>query len=258
MSDCKKEQLIDKKDEKVIVELDVDSIGSDILSLAREIQHENIDFEHLTNFQYVLLILQKSLPATFSLLFIFIAETINIMFVGQNSSHDSIAGIGLGTLIMNATGYILCIGLLGGLDTLGAQAFGARQLYLLGLHTHITRISVFLFFLIICCPLFSFSYDICLAIGQSHEISQLASSFVIHMIPGLFFAIQFNASVRYLQSQSYFTPGMYITMATVCIHPLWCYIFVVLCQLDVIGAAYSMACTQLLNLVIISIYILHK
>lgn len=242
--DFKKEYLIEKRKD-----------GEDVLSLAREIQMENINFEHLTNFEYVLLILQKSIPATFSLLFIFIAETINIIFIGQNSSHNSIAGIGLGTLIMNATGYVLCIGLLGGLDTLGAQAFGARQLYLLGLHTHITRISVFLFFLIICCPFFMFSYEICILIGQIHEVSLLASSFIKHMIPSLFFAIQFNASVRYLQSQAYFTPGMYITLFTVCLHPIWCWLLISVLNMDVVGAAYSMGITQFLNLCTMQIYI---
>lgn len=257
MSDKKKEQLIEKRfdDKDVRIELDNLSIGSDVISLAKEILSEHIDFELLTNFDFVWLILQKSLPATFSLLFIFIAETINIIFVGQNSAHDSIAGIGLGTLIMNATGYILCMGLLGGLDTLGSQAFGARHYYLLGLHTNITRISVFLFFLVICCPMFAYSYEICIAIGQSPQIALLASRFVIHMIPSLFFAIQFNTGVRYLQSQAIFTPGMYITLFTVCLHPIWCYFLITVLEMDVIGAAYAMACTQILNFLIMSVYI---
>jgi len=215
----------------------------------------NIDFEILTNFDYFVLIIEKSLPATFSLLFIFIAETINIMFVGHSSDHNSIAGIGIGTLIINATGYILCMGLLGGLDTLGSQAFGAKQLYFLGLHTNITRISVVLFFMFFCCPCFMCSYQICILIGQSEEIAILASSFVNHMILSLFLAIQFNVSVRYLQFQLYFTPGMYITLFTVCLHPIWSYILITFLKMNVVGAAYAMVITQFLNLIIISIYI---
>lgn len=230
------------------------SYSDSIYSLAQKMSKE-IKFEHLTNWGYVSLILQKSLPATFSLLFVFLLETINIVFIGQHSNHESIAGIGLGTLIMNATGYILCMGLLGGLDTLGSQAFGAKNYYLLGLHTHITRISVFLFFVIICCPIFYFSYNICIAIGQSHEISLLASDFIKFMIPSLFFATQFNISVRYLQSQACFSPGMYITLFTAILHPLWCYLLIIVASLDIRGAAYAMGVTQLLNFVIITVYI---
>ena len=75
------------------------------------------------------------------------------------------------------------------------------------------------------------------------------------MIPSLFFAIQFNASVRYLQSQSYFLPGMYITLFTVCLHPIWCYLFIAHAGLNVVGAAFAMTITQILNFIIISVYI---
>jgi Na+-driven multidrug efflux pump len=48
---------------------------------------------------------------------------------------------------------------------------------------------------------------------------------------------------------------MAVTFTTVILHPLWCYLLIIVADLDIVGAAYAMGVTQFINLLIISIYI---
>jgi MATE family multidrug resistance protein len=196
-----------------------------------------------------------AIPATFGLLFVFIAETINIIFIGRYNDSNLISGIGIGTLYVNATGYILGAGLIGGLDTLCSQTFGAKQYRLMGIYANIARLVVVFFFIFICVPFIVYSSTFLGFLGQFQEVSAIASSFGYSMIPSLFFALQFNTSLRYLQAMNIFTPGMVVTLTTALLHPFWCYLYIVYFNMGVIGAGVAMGITQFLNFMIITIYI---
>ena len=66
------------------------------------------------------------------MLFILI-EMINIAVVGHLGDPAMIAGIGLGTMAMNLTGFSVICGFNSALDTLVSQAAGAGELRLCGL-----------------------------------------------------------------------------------------------------------------------------
>jgi MATE family multidrug resistance protein len=200
-------------------------------------------------------IVSDAIPATMGLLFIFIAETINIIFIGRFNHADMIAGIGLGTLYVNATGYMLGAGLIGGLDTLCSHAFGNHNYVMIGVYTNVTRIVIVSFFVLISFPFTYFTNAILIAIGQDSIVSQYASEFCYSMLPSLFFALQYNISLRYLQAMNIFRPGMFITLSTVLLHPVWCHLFINILGYGIVGAGISMSLTQLLNLVVITIYI---
>ena len=208
-----------------------------------------------SNWKITKAILSNAIPATFSLLFVFITETINIAFIGRFNDSELISGIGIGTLYINATGYIIGAGLIGGLDTLCSQTFGAKLYHLMGIYVNITRVVLLLFFFIICVPMVYFSSPILMSIGQFQSVCTIASDFCHSMIVSLFFALQYNTSVRYLQAMNKFTPGMIITITTALLHPLWCYIFIFLMDYRVIGAGMAMTITQLLNLILVTIYL---
>lgn len=208
----------------------------------------------ISHFQAAFNVILDSVPATFGLMFIFLTETINISFIGHKNDQKLIAGIGLGTLYINATGYILGAGLIGGLDTLGAQSVGAQKWKMLGIYANITRLTVLIFFIFISLPFIVFSKFILTILGLDEDIIDAASIFSYSMIPSLFFALQYNTTLRYLQAQNIFNPGMIITLSTALLHSLWCYIYIIVFDLGVKGAGYAMGTTQLLNLIIISIY----
>lgn len=196
-----------------------------------------------------------AIPATFGLLFIFIAETINIIFIGRYDDPKLIAGIGIGTLYINATGYILGAGLIGGIDTLCSQTFGAKEYKLLGVFSNIAKLVILAFFILICLPFVYFSSNLLNMIGQFEEVSLIASDFARSMLPSIFFGLQYNCSLRYLQSMNIFLPGMFITLFTALLHPLWCHIFINYFEYGVIGAGISMGVTQLFNFIIVTVYI---
>jgi MATE family multidrug resistance protein len=217
--------------------------------------HPHKNHPHISVWRAAYSIVGDAVPATFGLLFIFICETINIIFIGRYDDPDMIAGIGIGTLYINATGYILGAGLIGGLDTLCSQAYGAKEYRLLGIFANIGRFIIFLFFILISIPFIIYSSNLLSLIGQYAEVCDIASRFCHFMIPSLFFALQYNTSLRYLQAMNIFLPGMFVTFSTAILHPLWCYIFIDNLGMDVGGAGIAMGITQILNYIIITIYI---
>lgn len=214
-----------------------------------------IDEDHPSVIKLVMNLVISSLPATFGLLFVFVTETINIMVIGRLNNSTLIAAIGLGTLFVNATGYIPGAGLLGGIDTLCSQAYGMKNYKMVGNFTSIGRLSCILFFVLISVPSNFLSYYIMILIGVEHEISIEASHFCHAMSISVFFALQFNTSLRYLQSMNIFFPGAVITLITASIHPFWSTTLVYKYELGVIGAALALGITQFLNFLFVSIYI---
>ncbi len=205
--------------------------------------------------QAIIGIIKSAVPATFGILFVFLLETINIIFIGKYNDEILISGIGIGTLYVNATGYMLGFGLIGGLDTLCSQSHGATEYKTLGIYANITRLVVFVYFLVICIPSVFFSSDILYSMGQLPTVVPIAEEFIHVMLPALFFALQYQNSLRYLQAMNIFLPGMFVTLVTAALHPLWCYICIFQMEWGVAGAAIALGFSQFLNLAIISIYI---
>lgn len=197
----------------------------------------------------------NAIPATMGLMFIFIAETINIIFIGRLNDPGIISAIGIGTLYVNATGYVIGLGLIGAIDTLCSQSYGAKEYKLMSIYVNVGRVVSLLFFFVICVPCVIFSENAMLFIGQEPRVALMASEFSYSMIPSLFFALQFNCSVRYIQAMQHFLPGSLITMGTALLHSLWCYLFIYVLDFGIMGAGFSMGVTQLLNFILVTIYI---
>ena len=242
-------KLLEKENQEDMLNIYIDE---DELQLMRDNSTEKL--EH-TYFEIAKNLLSSSLPATCGLLFIFITETINIMIIGKLNLPVLIAAIGLGTLYVNATGYIPGIGLLGGIDTLCSQAFGQKNYVMIGNYASIGRASVTLFFIFVSVPMNFLSYYILMFIGIEEEISIFASHFCHAMSASVFLNLQFQTSLRYLNSMNIFFPGMVITLFTAILHPIWCYLLVNTLELGIVGAGLSIGVTQLLNLIIVSLFI---
>lgn len=271
-TEIKNEENSQEADQELINQLDQDTNEYKDLEFNQPLIHKNSESsvmeeisairhresQHLNNpslGRIIYEIVTGALPATIGLLFVFITETINIVYIGRYNIPDLISAIGIGTLFVNATGYIPGAGLIGGIDTLCSQSFGAGAHKRIGVYTSIGRLCVFVFFIFVCIPFNFCSYSILIAINQSEEVAELASTFCHLMSFSVFFALQYNTSLRYLQAMNIFYPGMFVTLLTAVLHPLWCYVFIVKLDFGVNGAAICMGLTQGLNLLIISIFI---
>lgn len=91
-------------------------------------------------------------------------------------------------------------GLVGDLETLCGQAYGAQQYHKLITHTYTVIISLFLVCLPIC-MLWFFVDKLLILIGQDHEISIEARKYAIWVIPALFGGAISKPLFRYLQTQ---------------------------------------------------------
>lgn len=234
--------------EEIVDELEMENIDVLVINENTEEKENHTMWEASTR------ILKSMLPATFGLLFIFILETINIVIIGKLNIPSLIASIGLGTLFVNATGYIPGCGLLGGIDTLCSHAFGQKNYAMVGNYSSIGRVVVIIFFLCFTVPMNFLSYTILTTIGIDHEIATLASEFCHSMSFSVFFGLQFNTTLRYLQSMNFFGPGCLITLISAALHPIWCMTLVNRYGLGVVGAGLSLGITQFLNFSLITLY----
>jgi multidrug resistance protein, MATE family len=214
---------------------------------------EGLDYFQIKSSTFNLI--KSSIPSILSIMFVFLYDNLNIIFANKFLSRESGSAVGIGSLYINATGFYLGLGLLGGVDTLCSQAYGAKSFYLMGLYVNISRIVLIGFFIFVCLPFIIYSETILFLINQPVEIIPLTSRYVKSMIPSVFFALQFYVSEHYLQAMNIFNPGMLVTFITASLHSLWLYIFLGVLKCDIGGIGYAMGATHLLNYLIISVYI---
>jgi MATE family multidrug resistance protein len=200
-------------------------------------------------------VIKYAIPSILSMVFIFLYDNINIIFAGNLLPPDSVSAIGIGSLYINATGFFLALGILGGMDTLCSQAYGAKQYKLLGTYANISRLCMFGFYIIFSLPFLIINEEILLLIDQPEAISKNSPVYIRAMIPAVFFSMQFHVSIHYLQSMGKFSPGMVVTLITSLLHTFWCYFFTVLFDFGIKGIAYANGMTQLINFILISAYI---
>ena len=200
-------------------------------------------------------IIIASLPISMSLLFVFLLETINIVYVGSFGNAEMLGAVGLGTTFVNIIGTMPIMGLQGGIDTLCSQAFGAKEYKLVGIYTSISRLVAISYFLIIFLPLSIFSDKIFILLGQNEAMVAYCSQFVHSMIIPVFFIGQREVLSRYLQSMLFFKPSMIITLLTLGFHFIWADIFILKLDLRVYGAGIAMLVTQVLNVSLLIGYI---
>ena len=60
-----------------------------------------------------------------SCVFLYLTFFMNILFAGRLNSTEKLAGVGLGTTVINVLGQEILIGMNGALETLVANAYGA-------------------------------------------------------------------------------------------------------------------------------------
>jgi MATE family multidrug resistance protein len=211
--------------------------------------------------KYIKSISMMTFPTIFFFLCMFLQQTINLIFIGKTSDAADkeriIEGIGITHIYINTTLFSIFIGLMGGLDILGSHAYGIKDFKLLGLYYHRAIIV-------------AFSFTICMIVVHYFTAIKILSLFpiepvileyvsdYIHLF--IFFAIPdvfFSANFRYMNIISKSHVNLIILFVTICLHPLWCWIFIIVLEMGVKGAALSLIISQLLNAIGGFFYILY-
>ncbi|KAI3717070.1 hypothetical protein L1987_68409 [Smallanthus sonchifolius] len=183
----------------------------------------------------------------------YLMQMVAIVMVGH-VDQLSLSSVAIATSLTNVTGFSLLSGLVGGLETLCGQAFGAKQYNKIGTYT----CSAILSLLLVCIPAsisWIFLDKFLILIGQDPLISLKARKYSIYLIPALFGGTVVKPLVRSLQSQSLISPLLVSSTLVLGLHVPLCWALVFKLKMGSVGAAVGFSLSNWFYLVLIVFYV---
>ncbi|RYR37193.1 hypothetical protein Ahy_A09g042121 isoform E [Arachis hypogaea] len=179
-------------------------------------------------------------------------QIISIMMVGHLGKL-ALSSTAIATSLCAVSGFSVIFGMSCALETLGGQAYGAKQYRRFGVQIYTSIVALSL----ACVPL-SLLW-ICLGkimvlCGQDPLISQEAGKFAVCLIPALFAYASLHTLIRYFLMQSLIFPLVMSSCVTFFFHIAFCWILVFQFQLGNLGAAFSLGISYWLNVILLGLY----
>ncbi|XP_057732436.1 protein DETOXIFICATION 14-like [Arachis stenosperma] len=179
-------------------------------------------------------------------------QIISIMMVGHLGKL-ALSSTAIATSLCAVSGFSVIFGMSCALETLGGQAYGAKQYRRFGVQIYTSIVALSL----ACVPL-SLLW-ICLGkimvlCGQDPLISQEAGKFAVCLIPALFAYASLHTLIRYFLMQSLIFPLVMSSCVTFFFHIAFCWILVFEFQLGNLGAAFSLGISYWLNVILLGLY----
>lgn len=183
------------------------------------------------------MIIWASLPVALASFGNAFKPTVTIMAVNQeNKDGASLAAIGLGTTVMNILLRTFIVGFNHSTVTLLSQAYGAKDYS--GVKRLLRKIRiVYTIGLLPFAFLALFSGSFLTLIGQPIELSQNTEYFIRLSVISFFGQLHYDINRRYLNSIGMRSVQLPIPYITLVLHGIWCYIFLNLLELKIVGAA---------------------
>eukprot|EP01126_Amoeba_proteus_P034600 TRINITY_DN3454_c0_g1_i5.p1 TRINITY_DN3454_c0_g1~~TRINITY_DN3454_c0_g1_i5.p1 ORF type:complete len:476 (+),score=52.25 TRINITY_DN3454_c0_g1_i5:218-1645(+) len=178
-----------------------------------------------------------------------LTDSIFVGFVGQ----DEFAACALGNAFSWCIFYF-AIGISGGLDTLVAQAFGARNNKLVGIFFQTSLVCS----TIVCIPVIIicwFAGDIFAAVGQEPHLAKLAGGYVRYLMASAWPLSLFYCISKYLQNQNIMNPSMIVGVLGIALNALFNYIFVVVLDWGLNGSGGATTLARFLMPIILWVYV---
>ncbi|EPS74212.1 hypothetical protein M569_00540, partial [Genlisea aurea] len=192
-------------------------------------------------------IVKISGPTAITGLILYCRAMISMLFLGHLGELE-LAGGSLSMGVANITGYSVISGLAMGMEPICGQAFGAKQVKVLGL----TLQRTILLLLTTSIPISFMWFNmkrILLWCNQDEEISSMAQRFILWVIPDLFILSFLHPMRIYLRTQGITLPLTYLSLISVLLHAPLNFLLVNYLKMGVEGVGLAMALTNL-NLVI--------
>ncbi|CAN1795118.1 Protein DETOXIFICATION 29 [Linum perenne] len=174
-------------------------------------------------------------PAVFTTLFQYSLGAITQVFAGHVGTLE-LAAVSVENSVIAGFSFGTMLGMGSALETLCGQAYGAKQLDMLGIYMQrswviLTSTAIILSFLYI------FAGPFLELIGQKSEISRAAGTFSIWMIPQLFaYAANFPIA-KFLQAQSKIMAMALISTAALVLHTFFSWLLMLKLKWGMVGAA---------------------
>ncbi|XP_075502496.1 protein DETOXIFICATION 35-like [Primulina tabacum] len=181
-------------------------------------------------------------PIAFQILCQFGTNSVTNMFVGHLGDVElSAFSIALSVVGTFSFGFMLGMG--SALETLCGQAYGAGQVYMLGIYMQRSILILFCTCILLL-PLYIFATPILKLLGQQDDIADLAGVYTLLVIPQLFsLAITFPTQ-KFLQAQSKVSVLAWIAFLILVLQVIMCWLFVNVFDGGVSGAAMAFNMTS--------------
>ena len=179
----------------------------------------------------------------------------SVIFIGQFTAPEYIGAAVLSNMLCNITGYSLAYGMIGSLDTLVAQAYGAKQYKYMGLITQ--RAMTILTIAVI--PVmfiwrYSTSYILQTILLIDKTIADYANQYANYLLLGLWPMIMNEILKKFLLNQNIIIPQIISSFCSLLVNLGCNYLFIVHLNYGFIGAAMTTAVVNwflLISLVIL-------
>ncbi|XP_057809442.1 protein DETOXIFICATION 12-like isoform X2 [Salvia miltiorrhiza] len=183
----------------------------------------------------------------------YLLQVVSTMMVGH-LGRLTLSSVAIATSLTNVTGFSLLSGLVGGLETLCGQAYGAGQYQKLGVYTYSAVFSL----AAVCIPVslaWVLMEKLLVAMGQDPLVSLQARDYSLRLIPALFAAAVSKPLVRYLQTQSLVLPMVVSSFVVLCCHIPTTWALVYKLDMGSSGAATAVCISNWLYVFVLAVYI---
>ncbi|KAK3001738.1 hypothetical protein RJ639_020270 [Escallonia herrerae] len=202
----------------------------------------------------------------------YLLQVISMMMVGH-LGQLSLSSVAIATSLTNVTGFSLLAsplaspcaiwwknlhntksGLVGGLETLCGQAYGAGHYKMLSVYTYSAIISLILVCIPVC-VLWIFMDKLLIVVGQDPSISLEARKYSMWLIPALLGSALLKPLIRFLQSQSLILPMLISSFLVLCFHVPLCWALIFKIRLGITGAAIAFSLSNWFYVLLLVLYI---
>ena len=186
-------------------------------------------------------------PTIVSCLFMQLTYFINTIYAGTLNDDAKLAGLGLGTSMLECLTLYIIMGMNGALETLVAQAYGADQLVLCGVYLNRARVINTALFIPLMVILL-FTKPILGILGQQEEVIVHANTYVIDNLLSVYLMGMYDLNKRFLNClKTTWVPMISQVLATL-LHIFWCHLFVTVFEWDLHGLGLASTLTSFILL----------
>ncbi|XP_010671653.2 protein DETOXIFICATION 35 [Beta vulgaris subsp. vulgaris] len=181
-------------------------------------------------------------PLVFNILCQYASNSLTNIFVGHLGELE-LSAVSISLSVIGAFSFGFMLGMGSALETLCGQAFGAGQVYMLGIYMQRSWIILSISCLVLL-PIYIFAAPMLIFLGQDHAIANLAGQFTLLTIPQLF-SLAFNfPTQKFLQAQSKVDVLAWIGFIALIEHVVLLYLFISVFGWGLLGAAAAFNITS--------------
>ncbi|KAF5185040.1 Detoxification-like protein [Thalictrum thalictroides] len=177
-------------------------------------------------------------PAIFTAIAQYSLGTVTLIFAGHLTTLD-LDAFSTENMVIGGLAFGIMFGMGSALETLCGQAFGAKQLHMMGVYMQRSWI-ILMVMCIILLPIYIWASTILRLFGQNQEIAEQSGRFALYMIPQLFaYGVNFPLQ-KFLQAQSKVMIMAWISAVALVFHVFLSWLLINRFDYGLVGAAVSL------------------